>query len=263
MPSIQLAASNIGWKKEDDERIYAKMQQLGYTGLEIAPTRVFPQTPYEYSTHVPLFAAYLYRQYGFVIPSMQSILNGKTENLFDPAGAYALTEYLDSAYTFAQSCRCPSLVFGCPRNRQMTVGKTVFDADDFFRENGMLAARKGVALALETVPTCYNTNFLNRTADTFAYVRHLGCPGLAVNLDVGAMLTNGERLADIVKDLDLVSHIHISEPGLAPIEKRSIHNELALLLKGLGYQGFVSIEMKTTDADTMEKALEYVAEVFA
>lgn len=263
MSTIQLAASNIGWKKEDDDRIYAKMKALGYTGLEIAPTRIFETQPYDRLNAAALFAGYIWQQYGFTIPSMQSILNGRGENLFDPAGAQALTGYLDKAYAFARACRCGSLVFGCPRNRSIPEGKTIFDADDFFRENGYLAARQGVTLALETVPPCYNTNLLNRTADTFQYVRHLNTEGLSVNLDLGAMLTNGEMLADIVNDLALVSHIHISEPGLAPIRPRSIHRELALLLKGLGYTGFVSIEMKTTDADTMEAALEYVAEVFA
>jgi sugar phosphate isomerase/epimerase len=264
MAQIRLAASNIGWKKEDDERIYSKMKELGYEGLEIAPTRIFPERPYECAPSVTLFAGYLYRKYGFTIPSMQSILNGREENLFDPAGRFALTEYLDSAYGFAAACRCPNLVFGCPRNRRLPEGKTIFDADDFLRENGMLAARQGVTLALETVPPCYNdNNFCTRTKDTLDYVKHLGVPGVSVNLDIGAMLTNGEKLADIVERLDLVSHVHISEPGLAPIAPHPIHRELALLLKGLGYQGFVSVEMKTTDADTMEKALEYVAEVFA
>ena len=260
---ITLAASNIGWRKEDDERIYAKMQALGYTGLEIAPTRIFETQPYDRLNAAALFAGYVYQQYGFTVPSMQSILNGRSESLFDEAGAEALLEYLDKAFAFARACRCPSLVFGCPRNRSIPEGKTIFDADDFFRRAGYLADRQGVSLAIETVPPCYNTNLLNRTADTMQYVRHLNAAGLSVNLDIGAMLTNGEKLADIVGDLELVSHVHISEPGLAPIEKRSIHRELALLLKGLGYTGAVSIEMKTTDADTMEAALEYVAEVFA
>lgn len=263
MGEIKLAASNIGWSKEDDERMYGVLQKLGYQGLEIAPTRIFPEQPYDCAPSVTLFAGYLYQRYGLVIPSMQSILNGKTENLFDEAGAFALTAYLDQAYHFAAACRCPNLVFGCPRNRQLPQGADVTAADDFFRENGLLAARAGTALALEPVPPCYGTNFLNRTTDTMAYVKRLGVPGLGVNLDVGAMLTNGETAADIVAGLGLVHHVHISEPGLAPIQPHPIHRELALLLKGLGYQGFVSVEMKTTDADTMTRALEYVAEVFA
>ena len=36
MPSYQLAISNIAWQKDDDETVYAAMQQAGFTGLELA-----------------------------------------------------------------------------------------------------------------------------------------------------------------------------------------------------------------------------------
>ena len=42
----KLSASNIGWDKKDDPRVIARMKELGYQGLEIAPTRLFPDTPY-------------------------------------------------------------------------------------------------------------------------------------------------------------------------------------------------------------------------
>ena len=41
MANYQLAISNIAWHKEDDEAVYTAMQQAGFTGLEIAPTRIF------------------------------------------------------------------------------------------------------------------------------------------------------------------------------------------------------------------------------
>ena len=53
-------------------------------------------------------------------------------------------------------------------------------------------------------------------------------------------------------DLKYVSHVHISEPGLAPIQKRPEHKELALLLGAVGYRGFVSVEMARTDLDTVK-----------
>ena len=37
---------------------------------------------------------------------------------------------------------------------------------------------------------------------------------------------------------------------------------LALLLKGVGYQGFVSLEMKAAGEEELTRSLEYVAEVF-
>ena len=39
---MKLAASNLCWAAADDEAAWGKMKELGYTGLEIAPTRIFP-----------------------------------------------------------------------------------------------------------------------------------------------------------------------------------------------------------------------------
>ena len=39
--------------------------------------------------------------------------------------------------------------------------------------------------------------------------------------------------------------------------------ELALLLGAVGYRGFVSVEMAHADVDTIRRAMDYNAEVFA
>lgn len=59
MPNYQLAISNIAWQKDDDETVYAAMQQAGFTGLELAPTRIFSEAPYENLTSALLFGGYL------------------------------------------------------------------------------------------------------------------------------------------------------------------------------------------------------------
>ena len=33
MPNYQLAISNIAWQKDDDETVYAAMQQAGFTAV--------------------------------------------------------------------------------------------------------------------------------------------------------------------------------------------------------------------------------------
>ena len=100
------------------------------------------------------------------------------------------------------------------------------------------------------------------TREAFRLVKKLGLPGLAVNLDVGTMIANGEHPEDFALDMKYVSHIHISEPGLGAIQPRPIHRQLALLLGAVGYRGFVSVEMKAQDPDTLTACLEYVKEVF-
>ena len=117
MSELKLAISNIAWDKADDEAVYAAMQQNGFTGLEIAPTRIFPEYPYENLTGAALFGGYLLNRWGFHVPSMQSIWYGQKGNIFDPADTEHLLDYTAQAFQFAHSLNCPSLVFGCPKNR--------------------------------------------------------------------------------------------------------------------------------------------------
>ena len=107
------------------------------------------------------------------------------------------------------------------------------------------------------------TNYLNGTADAFALVKRLDNPGLSVNLDLSTVLAQGEHLQSFIDDMQYVSHVHISEPGLVPIKRRPEHRELALLLGAVGYRGFVSVEMAHTDVDTIRRTMDYIAEVFA
>ena len=77
MPNYQLSISNIAWHKEDDEAVYTAMQQAGFTGLELAPTRIFSETPYENLTSALLFGGYLKNRWGFSVPILQSIWYGQ------------------------------------------------------------------------------------------------------------------------------------------------------------------------------------------
>lgn len=264
MPELQLAMSNIAWDKSDDETMYGVLRDAGFTGLEIAPTRIFPEQPYDCLSSAALFGGYLKQVYGLSVPSLQSIWYGRGESIFDPEGAEALLDYSAEAFQFAHILNCPSLVFGCPRNRALPVGRSAAEADEFFQKVGTLAARYGVRFAVEPNAPEY-TNFLNTTREVVDLVKRLDNPGLSVNLDLGALLTAGERLRDFVDDLRYVSHIHISEPGLAPITRRPEHNELAMLLKAVGYRGFVSVEMRRPDEglDAVRRTVDYIAEVFA
>ena len=262
MPFL-LSASNIGWPKEYDEAVYAALQAAGFAGVEIAPTRIFPAPPYDNLSAAVLFGGYLHQKYGQGVTSMQRIWYGQTGNIFVPEEAEALLAYTEEAFAFAHALHCPSLVFGCPKNRRRPEGADPAAAEAFFDKAGRLAMRYGVRLALEANSPRY-TNYLNTTAEVFALVKKLGNPGLAVNLDLGAILDNGERLRDFAADLSWVSHVHISEPGLAPIQPRPEQEELALVLGAAGYRGFVSIEMSAGETDApVLSAMQRIAEVFA
>ena len=47
---IYLSISNIAWTSEYDQQVYEYIKKAGFLGLEIAPTRLFPDKPYEKKT---------------------------------------------------------------------------------------------------------------------------------------------------------------------------------------------------------------------
>ncbi len=258
---MKLAVSNIGFAEAEDAAAWALLRRYGFTGLEAAPTRLVGARPYQKLPQAARKAAFLREAYGLAIPSLQSIWYGQAGNIFVPADAARLAAYTRRAVDFAAAVGCPSLVFGCPRQRFVPADAAPADAMGFFAEISAYARAKGVHIALEANPPVYGTNFCNTSAEAFRYARQV--PGLAVNYDVGTLLTNGEQLDTLAGSLDLVSHIHLSEPELAPIRRRDVHRELAALLRQRNYAGFVSIEMKTQPLAVLEPILSYVAEVFA
>ena len=43
---MKFSITNIAWTSEYDEQMYHAMKNSGFTGLEIAPTRIYPEHPY-------------------------------------------------------------------------------------------------------------------------------------------------------------------------------------------------------------------------
>ena len=261
---MKLSASNIGWKKEEDERILRYMSDLGFNGLEIAPTRIFPERPYDNIAEISEYAKSLSTEYGIQICSMQSIWYGQGGMIFgSEEERNALILYTKKAIDFAEAAGCGNLVFGCPKNRVLPEGGDIETAVVFFRELGEYAAEHHTVLSMEANPPIYNTNFINTTSEAVIFAGKVASSGFKINLDVGTMLENGEDTAVIRDKISLVNHVHISEPFLKPVCEHSLHRDLADLLKMNAYKGFVSIEAGAQDnTDSLLRSMEYVKEIF-
>ena len=197
------------------------------------------------------------------ISSLQSIWYGKQGNIFNENEAENFIEYTKKAIDFASEIACKNLVFGCPKNRIMPKDKKEEDILYFFKELGDYAQKKGTILAIEPNPIIYGTNFINYTEQAFSLVKKVNSKGIKVNIDFGTIIENKESLNSIFKNIDLVNHIHISEPNLDIIKKRKEHIELAKHLERLNYKGYISIEMKNTNnIDDVKEAIRYVNKVF-
>lgn len=265
---MKLSISNIAWNMQEDTAVYSMMKKYGYTGLEIAPTRIIEQAPYE-----NLKAAKSWREtLDFDIPSMQSIWFGKTQKLFgDEVHRGELFDYTKAAIDFARTVRCGNLVFGSPKNRALpdTEDKKLWQAGVvFFKELGDYAAQNDTVIGMEANPAIYNTNYINTTQEALNLIREVGSDGFLLNLDVGTMIENRESVELLEGHAAQINHVHISEPFLKPIvispDRRQLHGELAAFLRENDYPGYVSIEMgRIEELSVIEEIMAYVKEMFA
>ena len=261
---MKLSISNIAWTAENDDQMYGLMKKLGFTGLEIAPTRIFPEDPYGNPGRARAWKEQLSTGYDFEVPSMQSIWYGRKERLFGTEEErQSLVGYTKKAVDFAETIGCGNLVFGCPRNRYLPEGADESIAVDFFKEIGDYAAAHGTVIAMEANPPIYNTNYINTTRSALELIERVESPGFLLNLDLGTMIENGEDADVLDGRFSLIHHVHISEPGLKPLEIRPLHKELCERLADSHYQGFVSIEMgKTEDINLLSEKMRYVRSIF-
>lgn len=259
-----LSISNISWTVEQDVQVYTLMQKYGFTGLEIAPTRIFPEAPYDKLKEAEEWAKKLYDKYGFTIPSMQSIWFGRSEKLFGTdEERKSLVSYTKKAVDFAAAIDCRNLVFGCPRNRNIPAEADEQIAIEFFKEIGDYAASKDTVIGMEANPPIYNTNYINDTLAALELIYKVDSKGFRLNLDLGTIIQNEEQIDELTGKVSLINHVHISEPGLKPVQERMLHQDLIRLLRKENYQGFLSIEMgKQEDVSIIEDTLKYIEGVY-
>ena len=289
---MRLSVSNIAWDEKNDYEMYALLEKYRFEGLEIAPTRIFPEHPYDRLKEAGAFSSWLYEKYGLVISSMQSILYGRSERIFgSDKERTELYDYMLKAIDFAGTINCGNLVFGCPKNRVLMDGEDPETAVKFFNGLAEYAASRNTTIGFEANPVIYNTNFINDTASAFEFIKKVMnhevnvseglnmdlagntddiaaedavSIGLKVNLDLGTMIFNHED-ADIIRGkVYEICHVHISEPQLKPIEKRKLHEEIRDILISEDYKGFISIEMgKCESIYSIEETMDYIKETFS
>lgn len=261
---MNLAVSNIAWEEKQDNYVYQLMKKYGFSGLEIAPTRVFPEAPYNRLNEAAEWAQELKTEYDFIVPSIQSVWFGRQEKLFgSEEEKRTLLEYTRKAIDFAAAIGCKNLVFGCPRNRNCPESANPDTAIPFFKELGDYAFSRGTVIGMEANPSIYNTNYINTTVSALKLIRQVASKGFMLNLDVGTMIQNQEEVSELEGQVRYISHVHISETGLKAIEERNIHRKLKELLLVEHYTGYISVEMGKTDTlSELDEILRYVKEVF-
>jgi len=259
---VKLAVSNIAWEIHDDPGIFSLLRKNGVQGIEIAPTKVWPDWNGANS-----FSANEYRKRlsneGFEVPALQAILFGKPElQLFIPEAKHALIEHMKYVSELGSTLGAKVLVFGAPKNRrrgQLSTNEAVNYAAEIMREIGEICSEFGVCIGWEHNPVEYGCDFITNAADAKAFVDLVDSPGIQLHLDTGGLHMCGGNINEIIRSAGPFAHYHVSEPMLAPLVGGVIDHKASLqTLKDINYENWISIEMKTVEASILEQSIKGV-----
>ena len=120
-----------------------------------------------------------------------------------------------------------------------------------FRTLGAACHDAGTSLAIEANPQQYGGDFLLRWSEAAELVARVGHPGVVLHLDTACTtLAGDDPVAAAASCAAQLRHFHVSAPQLAPVDAASDipHQDIAAALRAGGYRGWVSIEMRRTDA---------------
>lgn len=266
---MRVSISNIAWEKDEEPEIADLLGRLGVSAVDVVPGKYFPDVAEVSDADIRKVRSW-WEERGISVYGMQSLLFGtKGLNVFgDRDSQERLLQHLSHVCRVAEGLGAKRLVFGSPRNRDRT-GLSDAETEDialhFFLRLGDIAQSHGAVITLEPNPVCYGTNWITTTKEAHDFVKKLGNPGIAMQLDTGTVLTNTEAPETIASVREAVGHVHLSEPrllplSLAPAEHGSVFRAAADVAPGT-----VTIEMLTRGhgvaAELVESSVRKVQEL--
>ena len=256
---MRLAVSNIAWGAEDEEAVLVELRRGGVEGIEIAPTRLWP----EWAGATAASGAEVRRalgERGFVCAALQAVFFGLPQHtLFGSAESRrGFVDHLLFVAELAHALGAGAVVLGSPQNRRagdLPREAAWAAAVDTFRRVAPDYAGAGVTLCVEPNPPEYGCDFITTTAEAVALARDVAAEGFAINLDAGTILLTTRDAGEARAARGHVGHVHVSEPYLERVAAAdALHRDLGRALDESGYTGWRSIEMRR-----QEDAVEAVA----
>ncbi len=267
----RITLSNIAFNDHSEAVKFLQVQ--GVSQIEVAPTKVFPGMPWtdlyekvsEQKVTCPLRIG-SWQSLFFGLPDMQ-LFGDRTVD----AWITHAKRCIDMA-TYHTRERPVVLVLGAPKNRLVS-GKSKDVCDAWAIHAFVYLARHaegaGVVLCLEPNPVAYGCEWCTTAAEAAAIVRAVDHPGFRLHLDAACMFLAGDDPeVAIAANVDILAHFHISSPHLRPLYDEVYHRKVGQALKGVSYQGLLSIEMKADHHEsnndrTAREALEFVYKCYA
>ncbi|MFH1913500.1 MAG: sugar phosphate isomerase/epimerase family protein [Pseudomonadota bacterium] len=249
--SVRIAVSNISLDDAWDRGALTKLAALGFVGLEVAPSKIFPDTRAIRPAAVAEYRESL-SACGLECVGLHSLFYDRPElGLFEPGRQAETVCFIETLAHVCADLGGEVMVLGSPSARRLN-GMASDDADlraaEVLNTMGEKVLAAGVSLLIEPLPTT-ECEYIHDLRHALAVVRMADSSGVAAHFDAKSMFAAADIEEKIVREaLPHVRHCHVNEMDLGILRSiEDIHRPLGALLSDVGYSGWISLEQRVVD----------------
>lgn len=186
------------------------------------------------------------------VTACNSFIPGKLKSTGPDAQHDEIIKYAETAFQRARITGVGIIVFGSSGSRNIPDGFPVNEGRDQFislcKKIAPVAGKYGVTVVLEPLNKA-ESNIINSVAEGAEIVKAVDNRNFRLLADIFHMMRENEGPGSIIKNGDLIRHIHIAENNgrAAPGVSKEDFTPYFRALKDIGYKGLISIECSWLD----------------
>ncbi|NQU61382.1 MAG: sugar phosphate isomerase/epimerase [Rhodospirillales bacterium] len=263
---MRFAVSNIALPAFDHGQELGRLSDLGLEAVEVAPSRVWPDTWKGLTADQVADYRRQIEDAGLGVVGLHSLFFDQPSlGLFkEPAARAESLDFLEHLSKVCRDLGGRTLIYGGGRKRGMVPEPEArAEAVAFFGELTKRTEPHGTCFCFEPLGP-KDSDFINSALDSLSIAKEIDSPALGVQLDAKALVENEEarkETFDAVKEM--LVHFHANEPGLDVLgtSGKIDHEFFGTALHEIGYDGYVSIEQRMANEDDPLADIEKSAQV--
>ena len=247
---MRFAICNETFRDWPFQNALAFAQQLGYTGIEMAPFTI-KKSAFDISPEKRAEVRRQVEDAGLEVVGLHWLL-AFTEGYYvtspDPEVRNETSAYFSELARLCRDLGGRVLVLGSPQQRNLLPGVSSEEAIQYAAEVITGAAdtfdQTGVTLAVEPLGP-QEGDFLVTAAEAIDLIERVGLPNVRLHLDVKAMSTEEQTIPEVIRSgAPYLEHFHANDPnlrgpGMGDVDFVPIFQAL----QDVDYQGWVSVEV--------------------
>jgi sugar phosphate isomerase/epimerase len=250
---VKHSISNIALPSYSHDSELPALAEMGFEGLEVAPSRVWEDT-----VNLSFFEVDKYRSKvesaGLKILGLHSLFFDQPKlGLFRGLEVRAKTiDFLSHLSKVCSDLGGKTLVYGSPQARKrndLSIKEADEEAISFFKELSKAIESHGTCFVIEALGE-NETDYINSARHALKISKAVNRDELKNHLDAKAVVDAKEAEIGFFRELaPTLVHYHANDPGLGVLGEtfKVDHHLLGKLLRDIDYQGYVSIEQRMLD----------------